>query len=175
MATIVLQLGLATIPLGIELRTSPLTSGTTRGTSGSMRQADELSMTMTPAAATLGARARDAVAPLENSATAIPAKSAVAASSTGMSTPWKDRSRPADREEAKNRTSSRATLRSWRIDRMTDPTWPVAPTTATRIPPSYETGPCALARRRLAPRPGAVWPEPIRAPMGEARWVRLDG
>ena len=57
MATIVVQLGLATMPFGIESRASALTSGTTSGTSGSMRQADELSITMAPAAAT-GAPAR---------------------------------------------------------------------------------------------------------------------
>ena len=55
MATMVVQLGLATMPLGIEARACGLTSATTRGTSGSMRHADELSTTMAPAAATRGA------------------------------------------------------------------------------------------------------------------------
>src|SRR5438309_10687941 len=48
------QLGLATIPLGIDRRASGLTSGTTRGTCGSIRQALELSMTMAPALAAMG-------------------------------------------------------------------------------------------------------------------------
>src|SRR5437762_14080104 len=51
---IVEQLGLATIPLGMDRRASALTSGTTSGTSGSMRQALELSMTMAPALAAIG-------------------------------------------------------------------------------------------------------------------------
>ena len=52
MATIVVQFGLATIPFGMCSKASRLTSGTTSGTSGSILQADELSMTMAPAAAT---------------------------------------------------------------------------------------------------------------------------
>ena len=52
MATMVVQLGLATMPFGMSSRAWALTSGTTSGTSGSMRQADELSITMAPAAAT---------------------------------------------------------------------------------------------------------------------------
>ena len=58
MATMVVQFGLATMPLGIDASAAALTSGTTRGTSGSMRHADELSMTMAPAAANLGASSR---------------------------------------------------------------------------------------------------------------------
>ena len=72
MATIVVQFGLATIPLGIESRACSLASGTTSGTSGSMRQAEELSITVAPAAATRSARARDVVAPAENSARSRP-------------------------------------------------------------------------------------------------------
>src|SRR5947209_4771174 len=51
---IVEQLGLATMPFGIDLSASGLTSGTTRGTCGSMRQALELSMTIAPALAAMG-------------------------------------------------------------------------------------------------------------------------
>src|SRR3546814_293771 len=68
MATMGVQVGLATMPLGIGASASGLASGTTRGTSGSLRQAEELSMTVAPAAATFGARVRDVVAPAENSA-----------------------------------------------------------------------------------------------------------
>ena len=82
MATMVVQLGLATIPFGIERSVDSLTSGTTRGTSGSMRQADELSTTIAPASANRGASSRDAVAPLEKRAMSMPDGSAVAASST---------------------------------------------------------------------------------------------
>ena len=72
MATIVVQFGLATMPFGIDRSASAFTSGTTSGTSGSIRQADELSITVAPAAATRGASARDAVAPAENRAMSRP-------------------------------------------------------------------------------------------------------
>ena len=49
------QLGLAMMPLGISFSASALTSGTTSGTCRSMRQALELSITMQPWAAILGA------------------------------------------------------------------------------------------------------------------------
>ena len=78
----VVQLGLATIPFGMRSSAAALTSGTTSGQSGSMRQAEELSMTMAPAAATLSPNCREADAPMENSATSTPRWSAVATSST---------------------------------------------------------------------------------------------
>ena len=73
MAAMVVQLGLATMPLGMWSRAWALTSGTTSGTSGSMRQADELSMTMAPAAATRGASSRDVAPPAENRTMSRPA------------------------------------------------------------------------------------------------------
>jgi hypothetical protein len=55
-ATIVVQLGLAMIPFGgAWSRASGLTSVTTSGTSGSIRQAEELSTTIAPAATACGA------------------------------------------------------------------------------------------------------------------------
>jgi hypothetical protein len=101
MATIVVQLGLATMPLRMWSRSPGLTSETTSGTSGSMRQADELSMTTAPAAATRGARPSDVVLPAENSTTSSPDQSAVSASSTATSVPRHGRVRPAERAEAK--------------------------------------------------------------------------
>src|ERR1700753_3384818 len=101
MAAIVVQLGLATMPLGSERRSSGLTSATTSGTSGSMRQAEELSTTVTPAAANLGGSSFDVATPAENSATSSPDGSAVIASSTRMSTPSHGSVVPAERAEAK--------------------------------------------------------------------------
>ena len=72
MATMVVQFGLATIPLGMESSAAALASGTTSGTSGSMRQADELSMTMAPAAARRGARVRETEAGAEHNARSMP-------------------------------------------------------------------------------------------------------
>ena len=105
-ATMVVQLGLATIPLAIVASADSLTSGTTRGTSGSIRQADELSITTAPAAAKRGASCREAVAPLEKRAMSMPEGSAVAASSTTTSVPRKASVRPADRAEAKRRQTA---------------------------------------------------------------------
>jgi hypothetical protein len=82
MAAIVVQLGLAMMPLGGRIASSGLTSETTSGTSGCIRQAEELSITMAPAAATLGAVANEAVLPMEKSARSRPVKSAVSVSST---------------------------------------------------------------------------------------------
>ena len=53
-AAIVVQFGLAMMPLGMSRRASALASGTTSGTAGSIRHADELSITRQPAAAILG-------------------------------------------------------------------------------------------------------------------------
>ena len=47
-AAIVVQFGLAIIPFGVLVTALAFTSGTTRGTSGSIRHADELSMTKAP-------------------------------------------------------------------------------------------------------------------------------
>ena len=69
MNAIVVQLGLATMRLGGRIASSGLTSETTSGTSGSIRQAEELSITMAPAAATLGAVASEAVLPTMKSVT----------------------------------------------------------------------------------------------------------
>ncbi len=51
----VVQFGFAMMPLRASSRACGFTSLTTSGTSGSMRQADELSMTTTPASAKRGA------------------------------------------------------------------------------------------------------------------------
>ena len=118
----VVQLGLAMIPFGGRSASSGLTSLTTSGTSGSIRQAEELSITIAPAATTFGAAAREAVFPLENRATSRPEKSAVSVSSTTTSVPAKSSFRPADRAEAKNLISVTGNERSASSVRMTPPT-----------------------------------------------------
>ena len=66
-----------------------------------MRQADELSMTMAPAAASRGDSARDTEAGAEHSARSMPERSAVSASSTTTSASPHGRVEPADRAEAR--------------------------------------------------------------------------
>ena len=73
MAAMVVQLGLAMIPLGRVASAWGFTSATTRGTSGSERQAEELSITTAPAAATLGARALEVSPPAEKKTMSSPA------------------------------------------------------------------------------------------------------
>src|SRR4051812_15173571 len=89
-AAIVVQLGLAMMPRPAATTpaiASGLTSDTTSGMAGSLRNALELSTTITPASTNRGTSARDVVAPAENSAMSSPAGSAVAASSTTTSRP----------------------------------------------------------------------------------------
>src|SRR5882757_2748182 len=100
-AAIVVQLGLAMIRLRALLISPGLTSLTISGTSGSIRHADELSMTMAPPAANFGASSRDEAAPDENKAMSRPVTSAVAASSTVIGVPFQSSVVPADRDEAK--------------------------------------------------------------------------
>ena len=134
MHAIVVQLGFAMIPFGVFMRSSGLTSLTTRGTSGSRRQADELSTTMAPAAAAFGASSSEAVLPLENTAMSMPLRSATDPSSTTTSPSAHGSVVPADRADAKKRTSSSGKRRCCSSVRMTLPTWPVAPKTPTRMP-----------------------------------------
>src|SRR5580658_1673746 len=106
MATMVGQLGLATMPLGMERSSAALASGTTSGTSGSMRQAEELSITMAQAATSRGASSRDTEAGAEHRAKSMPERSQVAASSTTMSLSPQGSVDPAVRLEARYRMSS---------------------------------------------------------------------
>ena len=128
----VVQFGLAMMPLRASAIACGLTSLTTSGTSGSMRNAEELSMTVTPAAANRGACARDVVAPAEKIAMSSPVGSAVEASSTVICSPLNSSVVPALRALAKKRISAIGTSRSTRRRRTTAPTWPVAPTTPIR-------------------------------------------
>ena len=61
-----------------------------------------------------------------------PLGSAVSESSTSISWPRNVSFFPAERDDAKKRTSLVGKLRSSNSFRMTWPTWPVAPTTPTR-------------------------------------------
>ena len=63
----------------------------------------------------------------------MPEKSAVSASSTVIARPRHSIVDPAERDDAKKRMSSTGKSRSSSIERITVPTWPVAPTIATRM------------------------------------------
>ena len=101
MAAMVVQLGLAMMPSSALSTSSGLTWETINGTRGSMRQAEELSMTVAPARATSGAHCFEVPPPAENRATSMPWKSALAMSSTTTSRSPQGRTLPAERSEAK--------------------------------------------------------------------------
>ena len=79
---------------------APLTSGTTKGTSSLMRNAEPSSMTTAPAATAAGANRRLTSLLTEMNATSTPAKESSEVSRTTNSRPPMDSRFPADRLEA---------------------------------------------------------------------------
>ena len=127
---IVEQFGLAMMP-SCASRSSGLTWLTTSGTFGSIRQADELSMTVAPRLAASGASAFEVSPPALNSAMSTPSKDAGVASATVCATPPTSMTRPTDRPDASRRSSPIGNSRSSSVRIIVPPTTPVAPTTAT--------------------------------------------
>src|SRR5262245_54060436 len=119
------------MPLGIFFRASALTSGTTSGTSGSMRQALELSTTTAPALAAIGLDSRLTLAGVLDSTTSTPANASGLIGSTVYDLPLNSIDLPALRSLARNLIDRNPKFRSTSTCRMTSPTAPVAPTTAT--------------------------------------------
>ncbi len=130
MSCIVEQFGLAMIP-SCHARSSGFTWDTTSGTSGSIRQALELSTTTQPRLAASGASSFDVPPPAEKIAMSMPSKASGVASSTVMSRPATDMVVPAERADARRRSSVYGNCFSVRTWIMVRPTAPVAPTTAT--------------------------------------------
>src|SRR6202012_5128128 len=93
------QLGFAMI-LSSFVRASALSSGTISFFVGSMRQAEELSMTVMPAGANLGAHSREVLPPAEKRATAGFAAMASAALTILYFFPLNSTSFPMERSEA---------------------------------------------------------------------------
>src|SRR5690606_645571 len=126
------QFGLA-ITLSSADNTSPFTSGTTNFFVGSIRQAEELSTTVIPASAYCGANSVEVPPPAENNATS--GFNAIA--SVGVTTlyffPLNSISLPLLFSEATGINSVTGKLRSAKTVKISDPTRPVAPTTATFI------------------------------------------
>ena len=126
------QLGLAMMPLALYPATAwGLTSGTTSGTCGSMRQALELSTTTHPSLAASGANRSLVLPPAENSAMSMPLKQPSVSSWTGTGSPLKRRVRPTERAEARKRIDFTGKSASSRQVIIWFPTAPVAPATAT--------------------------------------------
>src|SRR5262245_41124618 len=119
------------MPLGTLRRASALTSGTTSGTSGSMRQALELSTTTAPARAAMGLYSRLTTAGVLDRTRSTPANASGRSGSTVYDLPLKVRGLPALRSEARNLMARKGNERCSSTCRMISPTAPVAPTTAT--------------------------------------------
>ena len=173
MAAMVVQFGLAMMPLGGFLTSCGFTSETTSGTSGSLRKAEELSTTIAPASAKRGECSREVPPPAENSAMSMPRRSSVAVAATSSMTicsPRNSSSLPAEREEAKNRTLSAGKFRSTRMSRITRPTWPVAPTTAMVVIRGSTSSIC-LSCCFSVPSQRTRW-LPSRRPAGSGRGWR---
>ena len=126
---IVEQFGFAMMPL-CSFKASGLTSGTTSGTSLSMRNVLELSMTTAPAFTAAGANVLLAPPPAK-SAMSIPSKESSRVSATVYSLPMKAIFLPAEREDASKRSSANGNLRSSMRFKNSCPTAPVAPMIAT--------------------------------------------
>src|SRR5215211_2444517 len=93
------QLGLAII-LSFAVKIWAFTSGTTNGLAGSIRQAEELSITVMPASANLGAHSREVLPPAENKAIAGLAAIASSMLTTLYFLPLNSTSLPRDFSEA---------------------------------------------------------------------------
>src|SRR5690606_2327444 len=100
---------------------------------GSIRQADELSTTVVPTAANLGAHSNDVSPPAENNATSGFISTAVCKFTTLYFLSLKAISLPTDFSDATGINSVTGKLRSAKTFSITSPTIPVAPTTATLI------------------------------------------
>ena len=106
MAAIVVQFGLAMMPISARSTSPGLTSDTTSGTRSSSRHAEELSITVAPAWATFSAHALEVLPPAEKRATSSPAKLAFSMSSTTTSRSLNFTVEPAERCDANARSSS---------------------------------------------------------------------
>src|SRR5476651_1583846 len=128
----VLQLGLAMI-LSSAVNTLAFTSGTTNFLVGSIRQADELSITVVPAAANNGANSNEVLPPALKMATSGRCLIASSAETILYGTPLKVISLPILFADATGINSVTGKLRSAKTCNNLVPTNPVAPTTATFI------------------------------------------
>ncbi len=119
---------------------SGFTSGTTRGTFGSIRQALELSITMVPLAANFGAHSMLTLPPALNNAMWGLASTACSKVITGIDSPLKVMLFPMLLADAAGNNSVMGKFLSARICNIFVPTNPVAPTTAIFMVDAFEQG-----------------------------------
>src|SRR6185503_20356230 len=119
--------------LSCPVNITALTSGTINGFEGSIRHADELSITVMPASANFGAHSSEVPPPAENNATEGLASIALAMLITLYFFPLNSTSFPTDLSEATGNNSVTGKFLSANTCNILEPTNPVAPTTATFI------------------------------------------
>ena len=119
------------IPRGRFFVSCGFTSGTTKGISVSIRNAPELSTITAPRDAAMGAHSADTSSGTSNIATSMPSNASGESATTVSSSPRHFNFLPALRAEAIKRISPHTSVRSLRIESITVPTAPVAPTTAS--------------------------------------------
>src|SRR5574343_2010833 len=125
----VLQLGLAMIISSLD-STEAFTSGTTSFLVGSMRQAEELSITLVPTLANSGAHCKLVEPPAEKSAISGRFSITVVIEHTSYDLPLKLMVLPTDFSEATGISSVTGKFLSASTSNIFVPTKPVAPTTA---------------------------------------------
>ena len=180
--TMVVQFGQATMPRW-PLIACALTSGTTRGTAGSMRKALDLSTTTAPAFTACGAYSFDWAEPAEKSAMSTPLNDSGPTLSMRMVSPLKVTVLPTERSEANARSALTGNLRSSRSLSVVCPTAPVTPTTATVSPEAMclpspacqeydrSTSPAIRSPISLVPTSfmPAAWMSRVRCPCSSTR------
>src|ERR1700736_1352649 len=129
-AVIAVQFGTAMMPLCSLMRLA-LTSGITSGTFGSMRKADELSMTTAPVFTAMGENFREMPPPAENSAISTPSKELSLSSSIVICCPRKSIVLPAERALASALSLPTPNPRLSMVAMSSAPTAPVTPAMAT--------------------------------------------
>ena len=129
-AVIAEQFGTARMPL-CSLMRLPLISGMTSGTFGSIRNAEELSITTAPAFTAIGENRRETPLPAENSAMSTPSKAFSVSSSITIFSPRKSTVLPAERALASALSLPTRNPRLSMVAMNSAPTAPVTPAMAT--------------------------------------------
>ena len=145
------QLGFATMPRWFA-SVAALTSGTTRGTAGSMRNALDLSTATPPAPATRGACRREVAAPAAKNTMSVPRNASSLKARTSMSPRCVVTWRPALFALANRCSSAAGNARSASTRTSVPPAAPVAPTMATDGRSALIVVPATPARRRRCRR-----------------------
>ena len=129
-AVIAEQFGTAMMPLCSRMRPA-LISGITSGTFGSIRKAEELSITTAPALTAAGENFREVLLPAENSAMSTPSNDFSVSSSITILSPRKSMVLPAERALASALSLRTGKARLSMVAMNSAPTAPVTPAMAT--------------------------------------------